>query len=276
MTAAVLVMVAGLAQGAGVQRLRTPEGVRYHAWFPEERPAGLVVSVHGISRNAAEHVRRLAPAAAAAGYAVVAPLLPPGRFRGFQRLRAGAAEAVEDVVADAAARAGRPFPRFVLVGFSGGAQFAHRYAMLRPGRIESLLLGAAGWYTLPDPALPWPLGVAPGTAPAAVDLAGFLRLPVTVVVGADDTRRDVSLNADPAVDRLLGRNRLERARRWVAALRARRRAGGAPVRLRVLPGVGHDFAEAARAGLVDALAEALGVAPRRHVTRITAAASGGG
>ena len=37
--------------------------------------------------------------------------------------------------------------RINLFGFSGGAQFAHRYAMAHPGSVNALVLTAPGWFT---------------------------------------------------------------------------------------------------------------------------------
>ena len=59
------------------------------------------------------------------------------------------------------------FGRVDLVGFSGGAQFAHRFAMLYPGCVRRVVVAAAGWYTYIDPSRPFPLAAAPATPAAA-------------------------------------------------------------------------------------------------------------
>jgi len=47
-----------------------------------------------------------------------------------------------------------------LVGFSGGAQFVHRFTYVHPERVRSLCLVAPGSVTLIDDSQPWPAGLA--------------------------------------------------------------------------------------------------------------------
>ena len=46
-----------------------------------------------------------------------------------------------------------------LFGFSGGAQLAHRFAMLHPHLTAAVYAMAAGWYLLPDESIPYPYGL---------------------------------------------------------------------------------------------------------------------
>lgn len=130
-------------------------------------------------------------------------------------------------------------------GYSGGAQFVHRLAMLHPQRVASLGIGAAGWYTWPDHQQPWPRGLAhaPLDPDGAVDLDGFLQLPMALWVGDRDDAPDAHLREDPALNALQGPNRLERARRWAVAVRAQAAERGIATRvtLDALPDAGHDF-----------------------------------
>ncbi|MDX1656700.1 MAG: hypothetical protein R3310_15940, partial [Candidatus Competibacteraceae bacterium] len=75
------------------------------------------------------------------------------------------------------------------------------------------------------------------------NLDAFLRIPALVLVGELDMERDQSLNTTPRIDRLQGRNRLERAERWCQVMRSKagRRGLGARHELQVLPGAGHSF-----------------------------------
>ena len=145
-----------------------------------------------------------------------------------------------------------------LFGYSAGAQFVHRFAMAHPQRVAALAVGAAGWYTWPDPALPYPLGWAGmadwlGRSP---DAQAFLRLPTRVWVGDRDTLADDALRSSPELDDLQGGSRLERGRRWVQALHRACHASGlaAGATLHGVAGAGHDFAQCARRG---ALAESV-------------------
>ncbi len=216
----------------------------------EERPP-ILVAVHGISRNAAEHAEAFSAVAARHGAVLLAPLFPKDLFPDYQRLgRRGrglrADLALEAMLSDVRHRLGIDTRRIHLFGFSGGAQFAHRYALAYPERIASLMLAAAGWYTLPDPALPFPRGLAPceRLPDLRFSLPAFLRIPVTVLVGELDRLRDEALNQSRLVDRRLGTNRFERGRRWLTLLESSAEKLGIRARLRfvALPASDHEFA----------------------------------
>jgi pimeloyl-ACP methyl ester carboxylesterase len=101
-----------------------------------------------------------------------------------------------------------------LFGFSGGGQFAHRYALFYPRRVARQVLGAPGWYTFPDPEHRYPLGLrtAPPEWPKLTFNPGrFLRIPTLVLVGEHDNRRDRELNRTRQVDVHQGLDRMERA-----------------------------------------------------------------
>ncbi len=242
------------------------EGVGYYLFLPAEMRAGapLLVSVHGISRNAREHVHAFAAEAEARGVAILAPLFDKTNFRGFQRLwpspREGGLSSERALCAmldDARAQAGVADERIHLFGHSGGAQFAHRFAMVHPERVVRYAVSAAGWYTMPDLARAYPYGMKPGRrvpADARFDIDAFLRIPACAYVGERDTIRDRALNTAPAIDSHQGTSRLERAESWIAAMTtaARWRGLETPFALHVLPDSGHDFADMVRAGLAEA------------------------
>ncbi|BAN68012.1 alpha/beta fold hydrolase [endosymbiont of unidentified scaly snail isolate Monju] len=142
--------------------------------------------------------------------------------------------------------------RFDLLGYSGGAQFAHRFALLHPQRVRRIGLGAAGWYTWPDPRVPYPRGTGATAAMPGerFDLAGLLRTPILVWVGDRDRERDSALNTSERIDRMQGGHRVARAVNWVRAMRqAGLRLGiRTEIRLQLLPGVTHAFVEADRIG----------------------------
>lgn len=211
------------------------------------------MAVHGISRNAREHAERFHAAAARCGVTVLAPLFGERDFPDYQRIgRRGlrADLALEAMLARLAAERGAEIRRIRLFGFSGGAQFAHRFALARPHRVETLVLAAAGWYTRLDPHRRFPAGIAP--APHFADLrfepAAFLCLPVLVLVGEEDRDpADPSLRHAPRLDRLQGPHRLARGRRWIEHLHAAAAELGIAGRFLfdLLPASGHDFAACA-------------------------------
>jgi pimeloyl-ACP methyl ester carboxylesterase len=226
---------------------RHPDGDATDRWL---------VAVHGISRDAREQVRLLRAAAAIYGFSLVCPLFDEARYRGYQQLGLGGAGLRADralmVLHDALGRRFVMPSRFDLFGFSGGAQFAHRFALMHPHRVRRLGIAAAGWYTLLDGERAFPYGTRTdsiASAPRAA-LAEFVRIPQLVLVGSEDTRRDGALRKREHLDREQGRNRRLRASAWVASVRRVGLAlGHAPsIDECVLEGVGHDFSEAVHRG----------------------------
>jgi pimeloyl-ACP methyl ester carboxylesterase len=225
----------------------SPLAPYYMVRTPESR--GLLVSVHGISRNAREHARAFAGLAAHYGVSLVCPLFVPDVFPDYQRLGrdglgARADEALEIVLEDFRRRSGQDTARFDLFGFSGGAQFAHRYALAQPRRIRRLALTAPGWFTWPDVRhrFPWGVRPSPRLADLTFDVAGLLEVPMLVMVGRRDVERDEALRTGRRAD-AQGRNRLARARRWVRSINRCARARGLPepARLHLLSSAGHEF-----------------------------------
>ena len=248
---------------ARMQFLRLPgEPAReYYVFMPPGAAPGAepLVLVHGISRNAPELVLRFAELASRQGVPLIAPLFRQEAWGQYQQahdrkrgLRADLA--LCDILDDAARRLGLATGRVALFGFSGGGQFAHRFALLHPRRVRACVPVSSGWYTLPDPALAWPLGLKdlPGGPldPAAAEV------PFHLVVGQRDTGSDDALRHDPEIDRLQGTDRRSRARSWRRALRAAgwNRAGS----LTVLPRTRHNFACAHRRGLAATVFRLLG------------------
>ena len=223
----------------------------------DEAPRGLLVCVHGISRNRHEHLEAFRHHADRHGVALLLPLFSQRDYSDYQRLgrkgrgpRADLAllKAIEQARAYLALRD----ERFDLLGYSGGAQFAHRFALLHPQRVRRIGLGAAGWYTWPDPRVPYPRGTGATAAMPGerFDLAGLLRTPILVWVGDRDRERDPALNTSERIDRMQGGHRVARAVNWVRAMRqAGLRLGiRTEIRLQLLPGVTHAFVEADRIG----------------------------
>jgi len=214
--------------------------------------APLVVCVHGIARDPAAHARRLIDYAERYGLSVVAPKFDKVHFGLYQQLADPKTGVRSDIalldIIDAASRlTNADETKILLVGQSGGAQFAHRFAMVHPRRVISNILIAAGWYTFPIEYEPYPFGL--DTRATGVDfcfdMEGLATVRQHVFVGELDTERDNSLRRSKAIDRVQGRTRLERAIRWVSAMgkRAERTRENAPPTLSTLPGVGHSFSD---------------------------------
>jgi poly(3-hydroxybutyrate) depolymerase len=222
-----------------------------------EAPTRLMVSVHGYTRQPIDHARVFAPLALAQGMALLLPLFDEREHRRYQQLlhpKRGTRsdEALLAAIDRVAATHGLDADRVCLFGYSGGGQFAHRFAMLHPDRTAALAVGAAGWYTWPDASIDYPIGLGAledrmGRSPR---IDAFVRLPIRVWVGQKDTAADAQLREQPGINALQGDSRMERAQRWVAAVRGAASALGraADIDLITVPGVGHDFTRCAERG----------------------------
>ncbi|MEO1140430.1 MAG: alpha/beta hydrolase [Pseudomonadota bacterium] len=225
-----------------------------------------LVALHGISRDARALADHFAPEADAAGRVIIVPRFARKHWPVFQRIthRHRPDRALLALVADLRLRNVITSEAFDLFGFSGGAQLAHRFAMLHPEHVADLHLGAAGWYTLPDASMPYPMGLGPSTRGddrwgrrMASGLAAYLdRRIVLYVGGLDDDPNDPALRRKPELDMAQGTTRLVRARRYAEAIRDLQLKNGVPATcaLHELPGCSHDFADCAENGGLTAFA----------------------
>lgn len=200
--------------------------------------APLLVAVHGSERDYVETRDAFAGLAAEYGLNVLAPHFPKdvaeaGYSDGYKFLVEDGIDYIallDRMIAQFAAEAGVTPSSFYLFGFSGGAQFAARYALFEGKRLDGLLLAAPGAVTLIDQTVEWWPGLA--GAAAAVgrepDLDAFLRVPMAVLVGERDisaglTRNDPGLRNGSVHADIAGATRLERARALYHSINA---AGG--------------------------------------------------
>lgn len=220
----------------------------------------VLIVVHGIARGAAEMAARFAESPHFAGWTIIAPLFEKQRFGQYQQLAAKPGQTRSDIamltLLDTLAGQFRcDLGAPVWFGFSGGAQFCHRFALLHPARVAAACCVSAGWYAMPDAALPWPFGLG-GDLPLACDLPAALAVPITVAVGEQDLRQDGSVRQSPLINMHQGETRLRRAKRWTRAMQdaAARAAVPSRVTLELLPGGVHDFGICARETAMLALA----------------------
>jgi poly(3-hydroxybutyrate) depolymerase len=230
----------------------------YLLYVPEEAPvdASIMVSVHGLSGNAAKHASVFSPLCDELGVVMLTPIFTSELHRDFQRLgRKNRGHRTDlllhRVLAEAASLSGADPTRIDLVGFSAGAQFAHRYAMVHPDRVAHAVVAAAGWYTFPDHRQRYPYGIRPvrELEDVSFDPEAFLRVPIEVLVGSLDTTT-AKLRSTERTIAQQGRSRLERARNWVAAMRAAAQAHGIEPRVTLteVDGVGHSFSDFSERG----------------------------
>ena len=228
---------------------------RYVTYVPDDVQAGapMMVCVHGISRNVESHIYGFAPWAKRNGIVLVAPLFDDRYVAKYQSLATNLFDRRADmilnmIVAEAGKLTGAATERLHLFGYSGGAQFVHRYTMLHPHRVASFVAASAGWYTFPSQMVDYPRGIRtsqqlPGLLFVPFD---FLQVPGLVLVGDRDTMRGTALKYSRKLVAQQGEHRLERGRRWVAAMNDAAKAHGldAPYRFEELPDCGHSFEQA--------------------------------
>ena len=229
----------------------------YYAYVPKDGGAGapLLAVIHGVSRNAEVQANAFAELCERFGVVMTVPVF--GReARDYQRLgRSGrgprADAALDAVVEDVAMRTGCRASTFHLLGFSGGAQFAHRYALAHPHRVIRLVVVGSGWYTFPNPRARFPYGIrrSPQLPGVRFDPEEFLRIPITVMVGERDTDT-TRLRNTPRVNRQQGTTRVERAARWVDAMRdaAHKRGLEPQVTMEAIPDGQHSFESLMKSG----------------------------
>lgn len=233
---------------------------RYFIYLPTRgtHQARMMVTVHGISRHARKHARRFAGLAERYNVVLVAPLFDKHRHPGFQRLGLSGQRAdlaLEKIIEEVGRLTGANTHQLYMFGYSGGGQFVHRFAMAYPERVASIAIGAAGWYTFPDPDRRFPYGIQPHRKLPGIRFRQeqFLRIPATVLVGEKDDKIDHALRTSRRIDERQGASRFERGQRWVDAMQraAQQHGFDTPYRFVALPGADHSFSRSVKWGALD-------------------------
>jgi len=227
------------------------------AWVirPDEiTQASPLVAIHGLNREADRMAQMLRPRADATGRIIVLPLFDRRIWPRFQR---AACKQRSDWALLALLRGLRDEGWISaetpdMSGFSGGAQFAHRFAWLYPTEVARLCLVAPGWWTFPDMSGAYPYGMKAEAANTTAttfrlgaNLARFLDREIDVRVGALDVQQDKNLRQGPELMAQQGRNRVERARAWVTVARRAAESRGISPRIAfsIMEDCGHSFAD---------------------------------
>jgi poly(3-hydroxybutyrate) depolymerase len=246
------VMVWSLPRSRILQRvLHADPAQRYLVYIPSSGASGapLLVAVHGLGSNPRELARAFSNLCEARGVVLVAPVFTADRHADYQRLgRVGrgirADVALDRCVAEVCSLTGADARQLHLFGYSGGAQFAHRYVMAHPHRVAHAVVASAGWYTFPDAQVRYPYGIRRHRSLPDVtfDPHEFLRVPTTVLIGDQDVGKS-KLRSTERLDAQQGTTRLDRARRWTAAMQAAAQSYGYESRVSSIeaPGMDHSF-----------------------------------
>jgi pimeloyl-ACP methyl ester carboxylesterase len=217
-------------------------------------PRLLLLVFHGMHSDADVYRDRARPLADRLGALVVAPRFEPPRFTVALYQRGGVAphgafvppgkrtvDLVAPLVAWANAASGHRGLPHALIGHSAGGQFLSRVAAFAPTGAKRLAIANPSTWVLPSlqEAVPYGFGSAPDAEAA---LRAYLALPITVLLGADDTGTSNLASEPEAVAQ--GATRLERGRTTFAKAEAAARELGCQFgwTLAEVPGVGHDSA----------------------------------
>ncbi|KAJ5184240.1 hypothetical protein N7492_001856 [Penicillium capsulatum] len=213
----------------------------------------LLVLMHQSRRNASEIRQPFVSFAEENSCLILAPLFPiapddPRDSAGYKLLQ-GADVRYDHIVLtmidEVRARYTRvQVDRFFLFGFSGGAQFAHRFAYLHPQRLKALACGAPGSQTFPDTTRPWPEGVKDLEQVFGRQIAWqqLSKVPTMFIVGDADTDTRYATARGRALDPSIENGRLGAT----TCLEESWRAQGARCHLHVVPGVSHQEHELLR------------------------------
>lgn len=211
----------------------------------------ICVYVHGTYRDAAFYRDQLTDFAIRNQVLLVCPLFPAGliepwdvenyKLLRFHEIRFDLIllGMLEEISQRYAVRVGR----FMLGGFSGGAQFAHRFAYFHAERLCALSLAAPGRVTLLDDTLDWWSGVrdAEPLFGRAIDIPALRALPIQLLVGENDDDDITIEEGDPwwtPGANLAGATRRER----LDSLCRQYRRLGCDARLEVIANCGHEWA----------------------------------
>jgi poly(3-hydroxybutyrate) depolymerase len=238
--------------------------VEIHSYKPAAYAGGpLLVSLHGLSRNADGYRDYTAPLADRSGMLVIAPRFDRERFptwryqtggmvRGENRVAAGdmPIEPVESwtgplilkIVEAVRALEGRPELPYYLIGHSAGGQALSRLAAFVPNSARRIVIANPSTHVWPTRTERFPFGFGglPATLSDDAALRRYLAQPVTLLLGAADVNRDRNLNVTEGAERQ-GPNRYERGMNLFRAARKVAADAGWEFNWRLVevPGTGH-------------------------------------
>ena len=276
-----LFIAPGAAEAAKIRiKLETPGGIEQKIYLTRpvklaaDRP--VIFVMHGVQRNAETYRDQWHELAIEHDFLLVVPEFSERQFPGAAAYNLGnvfdaagkvrpAAEwsfsAIEPIFDEVRRRFGMTTKAYAIYGHSAGGQFVHRFLYHVPkARVTRAVVANAGWYTMPVYNVAFPYGLRNSVVRSA-DLAAALRMPVTILLGEQDTDLEhPSLNREPEA-LLQGPHRFARGQAFFDAAADASGRLGVPFgwQLVTVPGADHDnrlVAPAAVPWLMDEAKEA--------------------
>lgn len=249
LTLAMLLLVGFVHPPSAVRVVAVPPQVssvyvRYPQTGTPAQSLRVLVALHGIGGDGPSFANDMSAIADQNGWVVVAPTLMYGNWMEPTQVAQEDAALVNwlsGYLDRLAAEAPLPLQqKAVILGFSRGAQLAHRFAEAFPEQTQAVAAVSAGSYTLPQAnasdgtPLRFPYGVADfaTTVGRSFALADVRSVRFWIGVGMSDTNAG---DVPRQFDTYEGANRVIRARAFVAALDSAHVAA----QLAVFPGVSH-------------------------------------
>ncbi len=218
------------------------------------QPLQVLVALHGMGGEGKGFAAPLIKEAERNGWLLVAPTIPYGDWHNPDQVAQEDVEIAQRLIATIDLLSEQMHlavkPQVHLIGFSRGAQVAHRFALFFPDHVDRVVAFSAGTYTLPfrtrdiDGDGQADMIVLPYGAADMNKRVGHPINPIRLkqvrfligVGGSDNVANDVPRQWDAYV----GKTRLERAHAFVDALKSQ----GMHCTLQVFPGVGHEVTNA--------------------------------
>lgn len=208
-------------------------GIELYTYKPETYEGGpLLLTLHGLNRNADGYLAYTRPLADRYGFLVIAPRFDRQRFPTWRYNGGGIARYADrrdshrvetepesqwtvrillDIIERARQDEGRPDLPYYLLGHSAGGQLLSRFAAFVPGSAQRIVIANPSTYVWPTREVDFPFGF--GGLPDALGnddaIRRYLAQPVTIFLGTADVKRDRNLNVGDNAMRQ-GANRYER------------------------------------------------------------------
>jgi poly(3-hydroxybutyrate) depolymerase len=204
--------------------------IEIHAYKPERRAArGVLLTLHGVGRNAAGYRDHAIPIAERHGFVVLAPYFDARRFPTWRYQHGGivrpaksgeaSVEADErwtgrvlvKIVDAVRTREGTADAPYYMLGHSGGAQALSRVAGLMSTGAQRLVIANPGTYLWPtrDMRFPDGFGGLPQQWSNDETIRRYLAQPITLLLGTADVKQDADLSTRESA-MAQGANRYER------------------------------------------------------------------
>ena len=237
--------------------LRKDKRFSYCIHVPENfvsDPVGhtLLLALHGSDRNALELCRMFQDLSETHRFVVLCPLFPggvdePENMDGYKYLFEGDlnyVNVIDAMIGEVEERLKFVFERICLFGISGGAQCAHRYAIVRPDRIVAASIAAPGTISIPGLCEDWWRGTHDLRERFGSTFSPelFARIRFQLLVGTADTDETEILPArnsayQRGITDYAGRNRIER----LQTLHRELKALNVSSKIELVPDVAHQL-----------------------------------